>query len=794
MGVMIFFAYHQTILALETIADREMALRLARQLAVSIGIVGLPISMLLIAAVILMAQRITAPLRALSEMVSHISDGELTTSAPVLSDDEVGALARAFNAMTEKLRQTLAGLQDELRERQQAEAALRESEERFRKVFHSSPMAICITTLEDGRLLDANDAYWGLTGHRAEQALRRNAEELKLWEDKQARADFVEKLKRRGSLVDPDDHLFRSDGTLKHVISFYERIQIGEEDCILSMFYDMSTQKLTMQALQQSEARLRALMNAFPDMILELSLDGRVIEMIPPKDLEACLPPDQFVGKQIDEIFKETTASQTKFAIQRTIASDQINVFEFESEMDGTPHMLEARLTSSGPATILMMIRDISQRKWIEEERENLINELEIKNAESETLRRSLASMVGTLEFAEVIDRVLEEIRHVIPYDTASVWQVEGTEQYIITGVDLPPEIEIPGTTFSVDESNSAYPLLMGTAPYVLNNNVQAELSDFQEPPHHYVQSWLSIPMKTRGKIIGLIYLDGRSRNQFTEHHARLAVTFANQLAIALDNARLFSDLQFELSARKNLIAELEDKNAELERFTYTVSHDLKSPLFTIRGFLGYLEQDALSGDQARLKNDIQRINDATDKMQILLNELLELSRIGRLKNELTSFPLGELAREAAELVQGRIMAGGVTLSIDAALPMVYGDRPRLTEALQNLLDNAAKFMGDQEYPRIEVGCAGQDLEHGMPIFYVRDNGMGIAPEQYDRVFGLFNKLDPKTDGTGIGLALVKRIMEIHGGRIWLESDLGKGSAFFFTLPPASQSHRDSVL
>ena len=771
--------------------DQETALQPARQLAMNVGMVGSLISILLIAAVIIMAQRITAPLRALSETVSHVSEGQLNAFAPVLSDDEVGALARGFNSMTEKLRQTLAGLQDELHERQQAETALRESEERFRKVFHSSPVAICITTLEEGRLLDANYAYWGLTGLQPDQALGRNAKELKLWTNQQARTGFIEDLKRKGSLFDPDDHFFHSDGSLKYVISFYELIQIGNEDCILSMFYDMSTQKRTIQALQQSEARIRALLNAFPDMILELSLDGRVINMLPPKGMEKAMPPELFIGKEIRDVFKEATALQTISAVQQASATRQISVFEFETEMGGTSRMMEARLTGSAPDTVLMMIRDISQRKWIEQERENLIKKLELKNAESETLRRSLASIVGTLEFSEVIDRVMQEIRRVIPYDTASVWRVEGRKQYIISGVDLPPEIEILGTVFSVDETNTAYPLLMGTVPYVLNNNVQAELADFQEPPHTYVQSWLAIPMRTRGNIIGLIALDGRSRGLFTEHHAELAVTFANQLAVALDNVRLFSELQSELSARKRLISELESKNAELERFTYTVSHDLKSPLFTIRGFLGYLEQDALSGDHGRLKSDIQRIIDATEKMQRLLNELLELSRVGRLRNEYTDFSLSELAREASELVQGRLMTGGIRLSIDPNLPMVYGDRPRLTEVMQNLLDNAAKFMGDQKEPSIEIGYEG--VEAGKLIIYVRDNGMGILPEHFERVFGLFNKLDPKTDGTGIGLALVKRIIEVHGGRIWVESEAGNGSTFFFTLP-AGNGEKDGLI
>ena len=145
------------------------------------------------------------------------------------------------------------------------------------------------------------------------------------------------------------------------------------------------------------------------------------------------------------------------------------------------------------------------------------------------------------------------------------------------------------------------------------------------------------------------------------------------------------------------MISVLESKNAELERFTYTVSHDLKSPLFTIRGFLGYLEQDAVSGNVERLRGDIQRITDATDKMQRLLNELLELSRVGRLMNRPAHLKFEELVSEALALVHGQIKENGIRVEIESDLPHVYGDRPRLVEVLQNLLDNATKFMANQK-------------------------------------------------------------------------------------------------
>ena len=255
-----------------------------------------------------------------------------------------------------------------------------------------------------------------------------------------------------------------------------------------------------------------------------------------------------------------------------------------------------------------------------------------------------------------------------------------------------------------------------------------------------------------------------------------------NNRVYTLTSALDITDRKLAEAEREKLIDELEAKNEELERFTYTVSHDLKSPLVTINGFLGYLELDAASGNMERLKKDTRRIQDAVNKMQRLLNELLELSRIGRIKNESKVIPFEELVREAVELLQGRIMEHGIEIRLAFNQATVFGDRMRLLQVLQNLVDNAAKFMGDQPNPYIEIGQSGEDAELGNPIFYVKDNGVGIAPEYHERVFGLFNKLDAKTEGTGVGLALVKRIIEIHGGRIWVESELGKGSTFFFIL------------
>lgn len=235
---------------------------------------------------------------------------------------------------------------------------------------------------------------------------------------------------------------------------------------------------------------------------------------------------------------------------------------------------------------------------------------------------------------------------------------------------------------------------------------------------------------------------------------------------------------------REKLIRELESKNAELERFTYTVSHDLRSPLITIRGFLGQLALAMESGDRARFEADRGRISQATDKMEALLRELLELSRVGRVVGTSQTLELADVVRAAAEQVHGALAAGGVRVTLAPDLPRVFGDRNRLVELFQNLIDNAAKFMGAQPAPTIEVGWRPADP----PVVFVKDNGVGIEARHLERVFGLFDKLDPKSEGSGVGLAIVKRIVEVHGGRVWVESaGPGCGSTFCLVLGSVSR-------
>ncbi|MCY2988942.1 MAG: ATP-binding protein, partial [Planctomycetota bacterium] len=228
---------------------------------------------------------------------------------------------------------------------------------------------------------------------------------------------------------------------------------------------------------------------------------------------------------------------------------------------------------------------------------------------------------------------------------------------------------------------------------------------------------------------------------------------------------------------------EVQKINVELERFLYTASHDLKSPVVTVRTFLGYLEQDLADAQAERVAKDLFFIRAAADKMVQLLDDLLEFSRIGRVLNPPVSVTLRDLADETLRVVAGRIAERGVTVQVGDHDVTLYGDRLRLAEIWQNLVENAAKFMGGQPEPRVEIGVETRGAE---TVFFVRDNGIGIDPRFQEKLFGLFEKLDPKAEGTGLGLALVKRIVELYQGRIWVESPgPGQGACFYFTLPRA---------
>ena len=680
-------------------------------------------------------------------------------------------------------------VKNDITEQKRAERGLVEREHRFRRLYETSPVAIMIMTLEEGRLLDANEAYWKLSGRDPKTSIGKTIIELRKGFESDRRREFVNTLIEKKSIKNPAYTFVDEAGNHHPALAFFELIEFDGKPTVFSMFYDMTEQVNAQSALRRSEARFRLLLEAAPDSILFVKAGiitfantkcedvfGYSKNEIIDQPLELLLPErfkrthQMHVGNFSD--YPENR--QMKQVSHKEFVGRRKNGDEFPVDISLGPIEME------GDTIIAAVVRDDTERRETEKERENLIAELEKRNAESESLRETATIVASTLEISDVVQRVLQQMKRVIDYDSASVWLYKGRYAYLVGGDNI-PDLPEEYRQYTLSEMNPDYPLWSQKLPYILYDDIQKEYEIFREPPINYIHGWVAVPLTVHERLTGFISMDSKQIGYFSEDDAQLALTYANQVSIALENARLFSSLQDELYERQELINQLDAKNADLERFTYAVSHDLKSPLLTAKWFLDYLKDDIASGNEKRVQTDLQRMNDAMDIMQKRVGGILEIARAGWLSGTDEVIDLNELVAEAVELVHGRISQRGITVRVQEDLSQIRGNRSRLLDVFQNLIDNAAKFMGDVVDPKIEIGQQGMEGEN--PVFFVKDNGMGIAPEQHERVFGIFNKLNPTAEGTGIGLSLVKKTIEAHGGRVWVESEMGKGSTFYFTLP-----------
>jgi len=291
----------------------------------------------------------------------------------------------------------------------------------------------------------------------------------------------------------------------------------------------------------------------------------------------------------------------------------------------------------------------------------------------------------------------------------------------------------------------------------------------------------IALPVMSRpGAVLGVLFFGRRSAEPFSGRDESVATSLASQAAIAIDNARLFAMAEQERRRLEAARQVLQRSNEELRQFAYIASHDLQEPLRTVASFTQLLV--SRYGDQRdpQAAEFVSFIVDGVERMSTLIHDLLQYSSTGASKTLPTTPTSAEGAMaEVMFALSASIQASGAEITYDP-LPSVWVENRSLITLLQNLVGNAIKY-GGQDPPRIHISAeaAGANWR-----FSVRDNGIGIAPEYLERIFGIFKRLHGKEiPGTGIGLAICQRIVQWHGGEIWVESEPGSGSAFFFTLP-----------
>jgi light-regulated signal transduction histidine kinase (bacteriophytochrome) len=291
----------------------------------------------------------------------------------------------------------------------------------------------------------------------------------------------------------------------------------------------------------------------------------------------------------------------------------------------------------------------------------------------------------------------------------------------------------------------------------------------------------IALPVMSRpGDILGVLFYGRRSTEPFSERDESVVSSLASQAAIAIDNARLFTAAEQERRRLEAARQVLQRSNEELRQFAYIASHDLQEPLRTVASFTQLLVSRYPEQGGPEAAEFVSYIVDGVERMSSLIRDLLEYSSTGASKTLPTAPTSSEGAlAEVLFALSASIQASGAAITYDR-LPAVWVEHRALITLLQNLIGNAIKYRGENP-PRIHVSAEAID---GDWRFSIRDNGIGIAPEYRGRIFGIFKRLHGKEiPGIGIGLAICQRIVQWHGGEIWVESELGAGSVFFFTLP-----------
>lgn len=293
----------------------------------------------------------------------------------------------------------------------------------------------------------------------------------------------------------------------------------------------------------------------------------------------------------------------------------------------------------------------------------------------------------------------------------------------------------------------------------------------------------ISSPIRELTKVSGVIAggdLSARAGVGARDEIGELAQSFNNMTNKLVKAKANVEEKKEELEEQKML---LEKANKELDSFVYTASHDLRAPLRGISSFTSFLEEDYKEKFDEEGKDYLKEIRESANRMNELIEDLLKLSRISRIKNPYEDVNMNVLIDSVIKRIEFDIKEKKVDLKIQKDIPIVKCDRIKMNEVFLNLINNAIKFSSkdNKVNPRVEIGYTDEVEFHK---FYVKDNGIGIDPKHHNEIFGIFRRLHTadQYEGTGAGLSIVKRIIDDHGGSIWVESEPGKGATFYFTI------------
>jgi len=545
-------------------------------------------------------------------------------------------------------------------------------------------------------------------------------------------------------------------------------------------------------ALRESEARFRAIFEGAAIGVGLTNQEGYIIEA------NAAL--QRILGYNADELRRMTLVECTHpddaakaQALHEDLIAGRRDHYRVEGRYirkDG--QLIWGRLTTSpirGPEGAFQFaictLEDITERKRTEEA-------LDLKMKQLGALIRASRVMTASLDLDQVLAEIISLAGGVVASDYASVALVDEAGRLSQSVENLPGvpsmryRIRKEGLTHwiihtcrvaiidEIREDGRPIPELGKGAPNVVNPHIRKA----------GIKSLAGLPLIAKGRLLGVLYLHSRRPGAF-HGQEELLKAFANQVAIAIENAKLYEQAQREIARRRQVEADLREALKAKDEMIQNVSHELRTPLTLIRGYVELLQEEALGPLTTSQRKAVDVLDRQSNYLHYMVERLLLLQTLDKITPRKKPLDLQTMLKDLVHTWEARTQEAGIHLQLDVPpdLPPLTADKGLLHQVLYNLLDNAVKFSPDGGEIRVHAWTGNDEL-----IIAISDQGIGIPPDELEQVFRRFYQVDGgstrRFNGMGIGLALCRKIVESHGGRIWAESEgKGKGSTFYVALP-----------
>jgi PAS domain S-box-containing protein len=687
-------------------------------------------------------------------------------------------------------RRALAVQEEALVEALRATHALRESEEMYRALVMASPDGITASDLE-GRIIEISRRTLELHDYEdAKELLGTNAFDLIAPENRpSAMVDFQIALKE-GFIRDVEYTLLKRDGTrfIGELSAALIKDVYGKPKALVATSRDITERKRAEEALKQSEETLRLIFeNAFDGISIYEELPGRTRWLLDCNERytemsgrsKAELLEIQHTG-QIQKNLGPVRSDEENLKIRREKIS-YTGLFSW-IRPDGKENIIEysaAPVQIGDRALTVGVDRDITDRVHTEEM-------LRRRNRELALLNQAGQELTATLDLQRVAERLLLATTETIGAEGASVWLWDDEQKdHLVCWAVTHQGQKHPPVNLRLHSGQGIVGWVAQIGESIVVNDVSADSRFFRgidEQTGFDTRSILAVSLRVRDTILGVLEVVNKLDGDFSDDDLALLEALATPAAIAIDNARLVETL------RQRTI-ELEARNEELDAFAHTVAHDLKNPLAQVVGFADLLRDEHTTLPDAEIDEWLGTVVKNGRRMSAIIDELLLLSSVRKVEEiEVHSLDMASVVAEAQDRLTPMIEEYQAEVALPDVWPEAMGYGPWIEEVWVNYLSNALKYGGRPPWvelgaTRLPVPASGGGENGGQIRFWIRDNGPGISPEDQDRLFTLFTRLDQvRVKGHGLGLSIVRRIVTKLGGEVGVESELGQGSTFWFTL------------